>query len=457
MTIPSILLVALLAANPDSSTANPSPDAAAPKAEEPAQAPAAQPTSPLPQTGEPKAPGSPAAPAPSPVPDQPVAKPPPPTELSVGLSGLFKPFLWTHTWFTWDAFAPNVANKTAPVNFNYASMTACTTPVCSTFRIKRMELGFTGSVLSGRLMYKAAFDPSRLLEFINTPLAVNITGGGSGTVTAKQPAASTVTILNDVLATYVFEYAELTAGQFRIPVSYEGYNGSLNLLLPERALSSRTYGDRRDLGLKATKNFKYFGYGLFLLNGQPQNTLDNNNAKEMALRLEFFPVKGMLIGAVVDSTVGDADKIGRRFRLELDLRYENGPFVFQGEIIRGQDRLGATQQASRNVDSYGFYAAAGFTFIDVLQPVIRFGHYDPDMGRDYKAVATVNPNWGGANVYEIGLNWYIKKNEAKIQASYSLFDWTSVSVPEGTLRADGSKVDRSGVEHQIIISNQLSF
>jgi len=471
MSAPALLVLALLAADPPApaSPAPPSVAAEPDAAPQPTQATqATQPTQPTQPSqaadaagvAQPTAEGQPAASSEKAEADKPAApeaatskpKPPAPKELSVGSSGYFKPFLLMHTWFTWDKFAPNTANKTAPVSFNYATLAPCFTPVCSTFRFRRVELGFSGALLAGKLRYKVALEPARALEFVNTKLTV--TGSTTGeTVTAKQPPGAT-SVLNDATATYVFEYAELTAGQFRIPVSWEGYNGSAKLLFPERALSTRTYGDRRDIGLKVTKAFKYFGYGVFLLNGQGQNVLDTNNQKEVALRLEAYPAEGLLVGLVVDSTVGAAHQVGRRFRAEADLRYERGPFVIQGEFIRGQDHINPIKGvtgADGIVNSYGYYVAAGYTISEVVQPVVRFGHYEPNMGRTFhpgsmapgtspKAAPTVASNWGGADVYEIGLNWFIHDNEAKVQASYSMFDWTDVRA-----------------EHQIIVSNQLTF
>lgn len=450
MSVCALLVVAVLSAEPlaapaaENAVAEPSAAAQPAQAGAPAEAPPPGPAS---------AEAAPAE-APEKKAEAPKAavKPPAPKELAVGLSGYFKPFLLAHTWFTWDKFAPNTTNKTAPVSFNYATMAACQTPVCSTFRFRRVELGFTGAVFEGRLQYRVALEPVRALEFVNTNLKV--TGSTTGeTVTAKQPPGAT-SVLNDAYFTYSFEYADLTAGQFRIPVSWEGHNGSGKMLLPERALVSRTYGDRRDIGLKVTKRFKYLSYGVYLLNGQGQNILDTNNQKEMAVRLEAYPFEGMMVGVVVDSTVGGANLVGRRFRAELDLRYEKGPLLLQGEFIRGQDHITPIKGVTADngiVNSYGYYVGAAYTIADVVQPAVRFGHYDPNMGRYFhpatmapgtspKAAATVAANWGGADVYEIGLNWYIYKNEAKLSASYSMFDWTDVRA-----------------EHQLIVSNQLSF
>ena len=63
-------------------------------------------------------------------------------------------------------------------------------------------------------------------------------------------------------------YLDASIGQFKIPVSYEGYNSSSKLLFAERAPVSRKYGDVRDMGLRLA-NF----------NGTTLDNLDNNKQK----------------------------------------------------------------------------------------------------------------------------------------------------------------------------------
>ena len=78
-------------------------------------------------------------------------------------------------------------------------------------------------------------------------------------------------------------------------------------LFAERAPVSREFGDRRDLGLKLSKAFEYVGYTAGVWNGAGQNNIDNNEGKELGLRLELYPIEGLLIGGVIYSTVGQRD------------------------------------------------------------------------------------------------------------------------------------------------------
>ena len=60
-------------------------------------------------------------------------------------------------------------------------------------------------------------------------------------MTRSAPARSTrfggsSSILQDVELTYLSDYADVSIGQFKIPISYEGYNSASKLIFPERAL-----------------------------------------------------------------------------------------------------------------------------------------------------------------------------------------------------------------------------
>ena len=71
---------------------------------------------------------------------------------------------------------------------------------------------------------------------------------------------------------------------------------------------------------------------------------------------------------------------------------------------------------------------AGYTFFDKLQPVIRIGSVDPEVGKDegpLRVVAgdskTIAPN-DEITAYELAVNYYLKKHDAKVQLSGSFFD-----------------------------------
>lgn len=338
----------------------------------------------------------------------------PPRKLGVGTGGFLQPGLLLQGWFLADH-----ADETT-----------------STFRIRRAELHVKGEIVPGLVSFTLMIDPSKVLEFKNTALPVANqdpppTGSAnSETVTAKQPV-SAVSVFQDFFITYKVPYAEVSIGQFKIPVSWEGYNSSSRLLFPERALVSREFGDKRDLGLRLSKTFRSFGYSAGVFNGAALNNLDTNNDKDLALRLEAYPVAGLVVGGVVYASAG-ARTANVKDRYEADLRFERGPLLFQSEYIRAHDQ-GTSGTA---VDAQGFYAAVAWAVH--LQPCLRVGYLDPDVSKDLDPVADKGKDevWH----FDVGLNYYLRKQEAKLQLNYSRLQF-----------------DQKTASHGIVLAAQVSF
>lgn len=334
----------------------------------------------------------------------------------MGAEGLFQPGLLLQGWFLIDH-----ADETT-----------------STFRLRRAELHVKGEIVPSLVSYALMIDPAKVLEPRDTTLTVAnqdpppTDPTRPETVTARQPV-SALSVLQDFFITYQSPYVDVSIGQFKIPVSWEGYNSSSRLLFPERALVSREFGDRRDLGLRLAKSFRYFGYSAGVFNGAALNNLDTNNDKDLALRLEAYPIEGLVIGGVVYASVG-ARTSNVKDRYEGDLRFERGPFLFQAEYIRAHD----VGNAGPAVDAQGFYGALAWTFLDVLQPCLRVGFIDPDVSRD------IDPAVAGGRdeVWHIdaGLNYFIRKNEAKLQLIYSRFQY-----------------DNRTAQDQVILAAQVSY
>lgn len=335
---------------------------------------------------------------------------PPPEKLSVGSGGLFKPGLLLQGWFLVDH----------------------STDTTSTFRLRRAEFHVKGEIVPGLVGYGLMIDPSKVLEFQDKTLPVSNQDPAPSdpsepeTVTAKQPAGS-VSMLQDFFITVTSRYVDVSAGQFKIPVSWEGYNSSSKLLFPERALVSREFGDKRDVGLRLSKTFKSFGYSAGVFNGAGQNSLDTNNDKDLALRLEGYPVPGLVLGGVVYTTVG-ARQSNVKDRYEADVRLERGPLLLQAEYIRAHD-IG---KAAPGTDAQGFYSAVAWTFFDKLQPCLRVGYLDPNVD------VNVDPEISGGKDevwhMDVGLNYYVRKHEAKLQLAYGRFQYeTRAAIDEVVL------------------------
>ncbi len=283
----------------------------------------------------------------------------------------------------------------------------------STFRIRRMEIGAKGEILPKRVGFNLMFDVAKVRE----PVNATVTDSGGDTVTVKVPAAS-LSPLQDFYITGYHKYVEASVGQFKIPVSWEGYNSSAKIAFPERALISNTYGDKRDLGIRLTKTFKKWMYSAGVFNGQGANNLDTNVQKDVALRLEVYPVEGLMIGGVTYDSVGIRNRAGTKDRWEADVRYEKNNLLLQGEFIRARDK------AKDNVDfttAQGFYALVGYTIKDKalcgdLQPVVRVGYIDPDADKNLDPAMS-----GGSDEMthiDVGVNYYLKGHEMKLQGAY---------------------------------------
>jgi hypothetical protein len=278
----------------------------------------------------------------------------------------------------------------------------------STFRIRRAEVHVKGEIVPKLASYAVMFDPAKVLEDKSTVVPVTpVDPTTPQQVTVRQPV-SAISVLQDVFITFQSEYADVSLGQFKIPVSWEGYNSSSKLIFPERSLVSRQFGDKRDLGLRIAKTTKYFGYSAGVFNGGGLNNLDTNNQKDFALRLEAYPIPSITVAGVIYSSVGQRNRAGTKDRYEADLRFEQEGILVQAEYIYARD---ITADYGPSFNGQGFYALAGYTFFDVLQPIVRLGYFDPNTGRD------ADQMWE----YNVGLNYYIRKHESKLQINYSKF------------------------------------
>lgn len=391
----TFLGAAFLAVLVQTASAQPAPDPTQP-APPPVEAAPLEAPPPAP-TPEPVPPPAPLVVAPAPE-TKPVDAPLP-VKLSAGKQGFLQLGLLMQGWFVVDT----TSSQPNPT---------------STFRLRRAEIAAKGEILPKRVGYKVMFDPAKVREFTTT----KITDGTGATVNVQQPS-SRVSVLQDFEITALSKYADISIGQFKIPVSWEGYNSSAKIIMPERAIVSSTFGDIRDVGVKVTKTMKKWGYYVGVFNGLGANNLDNNNQKDVALRLEAYPVKGMTIAGVTYNSIGYRHRTGTKDRWEADFRYETGALLLQAEYIRARDCAAATGciNGAEPVDAQGYYAAVAYTIDDKqlggsLQPVLRVGYLDPDTSKN---LAPMMPSEKDELYhYDIGLNYYLQGHEMKLQASY---------------------------------------
>jgi hypothetical protein len=155
-----------------------------------------------------------------------------------------------------------------------------------------------------------------------------------------------------------------------------------------------------------------WSYFVGLYNGTTANNLDNNPGKDLGIRIEAYPVKGLTIAGVTYDSIGYRNRAGTKDRWEGDVRYDNGMALVQAEFIEARDvaKNGATATASRT-----FYLAGGYTLKNVgkgdLQPVVRVGYLDPNTD----GMATGD----AATHFDVGANYFLKGHEMKLQGSFA--------------------------------------
>lgn len=305
---------------------------------------------------------------------EPEAKPAYPDRLSIGKSGgYFQPGGLLQFW---------ALGTYTPSDVNDLEGDSRTT---STFRLRRAEIRAKGEIVPEIVGYQLMIDAAKTLNV-----------GSEGTLS---PSADT-SILQDYYITFMTDVADISFGQYKTPISYEGYNSSSKTLFPERSRVARAYGDRRDIGLRIEKKLgDVFYYYAGVFNGAGINRVDDDNEKDLALRVEVYPVKGLLFGAMGYATVGERDETARD-RVEGDLRFEGGGFLLQGEYIRAWD----TPATGEVLEGHGAYGALGFTIIERIQPIVRVGFVDPDV--DTADTTLMH--------YEGGLNYFLRGNEMKL-------------------------------------------
>ncbi len=310
------------------------------------------------------------------------------------------------------------------------------------FRLRRAQLKFSGDIVKDRFGYFVLFDAAKAMSFSQIP--------ASGSPTGYNPSDDRTGLL-DFMVTVKSSVVDVSIGQWKSPISYEGTTSSAELLLPERAYTTRYFGDNYDSGLRADKKFDYVKYSLQMLQGAPgPNQVDKNRQKELALRLEFTPFKDktLMVGGAALTSVGQRSTASAaaatRDIIEVDVAADVADFIARGELLWGwAGRTG--DGAPDRVKSRGMAASFAYTIAKTIQPVARISYLDVDATTDgtpgaRPLVAKFGVRTDEIRSYEFGVNYLIDGKFAKIQAAYGYFD-----------------MDNIDYMHQFILSGQASF
>jgi hypothetical protein len=329
-------------------------------------------------------------------------KPAAPDRLALVDTGFFQPRMFLQPWF--------IVTRNDKQN-----------GTDSTFRIRRAEFGAKGELVPKVLRYNLMFDVAKTPAFTaatrNVPVTSTDPNAAPATVAVPQPVlGADRSPLQDVWITYISDYADVTIGQFKIPVGLEALQPTARLLFPERARVVGAFGDRRDIGLKIDKKIgDYFYYNVGIYNGQGQNVTDTDHPKDLGVRLEVYPIPGLTIGGVAYGTIGERE-LGARDRFEGDLRLELADLIVQGEYIHGW-----TGPEARHLEGHGAYGEVGYTIAKLVQPAVRVGFLDVNID-DVAPAANADTERGALRIFEVAVNYLgIKSYDAKVGVALAYY------------------------------------
>ncbi|MFN3475948.1 MAG: OprO/OprP family phosphate-selective porin [Candidatus Methylomirabilales bacterium] len=261
---------------------------------------------------------------------------------------------------------------------------------------------------------------------------------------------------------------QLQLGQFKAPFSREQLTSSRDIETIERSVIGDELVPARDLGVQLHGRFfqNIVTYGIGIFQGVGRNTFDNNDDKDWVGRVVMnpfitqkgSPLRGLSLGANFQvgrqpfSTNGartrfitradraiffNATTRGLRQRYGGDIRYDYGPFSFQGEFIYERQRRdsvltaagaiattsAAGVQDASDIERFGGYAQMGYfvwgTKHRGIQLVAKYERFEADDTGDVGALGDVPSQ--SLDHYTFGLNWFINDN-AKLQVNGILED-----------------------------------
>lgn len=259
----------------------------------------------------------------------------------------------------------------------------------SNFRIRRTELKLSGSA-SETVRWFIMIDPSKSLK--------------SGAVSSSNDNK----VLQDLgVGVQLGGGFELVAGQAKILTTAEALDSSGSLPLPERSMMGRTYGDKRQVGLQIFYKKDAWKAGLMLSNGGNANADDASTAKDMSLRVDYEPWKGLAFGgfvAAADFRFADYGRYG------MNARWKGAAESLRFELVQAEDSSTGTK-----ISSSGYSAETGYEFAKWLQPVVRYEKLSLDSNSDLSSRA-----------FTFGINSPLDSG-ARVQAAYSILYNTSGS------------------------------
>jgi hypothetical protein len=234
------------------------------------------------------------------------------------------------------------------------------------FKIRRAELKFGGSVAENTSWY-IVVDMAKAIDT------------SASTKDSK--------FLQDLAVGFMINPTlEFSIGQMKIPNNWETIRSSGDLIMPERSLLTRTFGDRRDLGATLRYNFGDTGKFAFMVSnginsaGKSTNVDETNSSKDVNARLEHSGVA--IYGG--SQVVGDQGMTKQRVIGGFDYVYNVDRWFAALDLESGKDD---------SVETVGQVLTVGFKFLPKLQLVGRYDRLETKVNSIVTEVSSVSLNW----------------------------------------------------------------
>lgn len=286
-----------------------------------------------------------------------------------------------------------------PVEFSAFAQfryTAYASDGVDTFSLRRVRLAFLAAILPS-LDFKVQVEQTRSIGLLEAYLNFNFS-----------------------------RWAQLRAGQFKIPFSYENLKGASEQDFINRSLVIETLCPGRDIGSQGrdigalarvyTSSLEaYFG----LFNGSGINRLDNDDAKDKAFRLTVTPWRGMTVGGSWYEGRWPEDQNSSRLRRRqgIEAQWQPGSLFLSAEYIRAFDY---------DQEAEGWVIQAVFSWQQgKIQPVCRYESLDRNLAleNDEEEIITYGLNFHLAPRTKIQLNQEIHRPKGGKRKNIFIVQW----------------------------------
>lgn len=312
-----------------------------------------------------------------------------------------------------------------------------------TFRLRRGEIALVGSITPA-VDFRVMFDVAKTGPYSSVSTTTASVSGTTVVTGVSQTNNFANATLQDLWVGYKLgRNWKLEVGQQKNQLSEEGTRSSSQLLTVERSIMNDLprqqgrIGDIRETGalLRYKGSLLEANFGIWDDNGAQQNTVALDRFKFATATLYLTPIRHWTIGVWGGTKFGDYRTPGTNLRNIRDragatLKAEYGRHFAEAEFAYAIDRTnsglsplvgtstsgtGTTAQA-RSMGGYALYA---YTASPNWQFVGRYDEWDPSIHGSVAGGTTGDHN---LREYTLGVNYYFKSHNAKIQANYIFED-----------------------------------